>query len=181
MNIVGVQWQLLFIFIVNTILKWYKNDEKVYSSILPCWKPKRACCIGLEMKKEGPYACISYFLYFFACMLSFLWCSTGYCPKLMSLVKKATVHCCCEDFNTARHLRHMKAVGNMSCTCICTALLSWIIPAHLVPLSITKHIPVHFILNPGQAEYELGVLMVWKFSWPSGLRTHDLLLVNQEH
>ena len=35
------------------------------------------------------------------------------------------------------------------CTCICTALLSWITLAHLVPLSVTKRCPVHFILNPG--------------------------------
>ena len=32
--------------------------------------------------------------------------------------------------------------------------------ANLVPLSVTKRHPVHFILNPGQVEYELGVLMV---------------------
>ena len=41
-----------------------------------------------------------------------------------------------------------------------TALLSWITYAHLVPLSVTKRHPVHFILNPGHVEYELGVLMV---------------------
>ena len=32
-------------------------------------------------------------------------------------------------------------------TCICTALLSWITHAHLVPLSVTKRRPVHFRLN----------------------------------
>ena len=52
------------------------------------------------------------------------------------------------------------------CTCICTALLSWITHAHLVPLSVTKRRPVHFILNPGNVEYELGVLMIWKLSRP---------------
>ena len=40
--------------------------------------------------------------------------------------------------------------------CICTALLSWITSAHLVPLSVTKHRTVHFILNLGHVEYEPG-------------------------
>ena len=47
-------------------------------------------------------------------------------------------------FNATRHPRHKEAA-----TCICTALLSWITLAHLVPLSVTKRRPVHFILNPG--------------------------------
>ena len=42
----------------------------------------------------------------------------------------------------------------------CTALLSWITHAHLVPLCVTKRHPVQFILNLGHIEYELGVLMV---------------------
>ena len=69
-------------------------------------------------------------------------------------------------FNATRHLRHIEAVPQrrLLCTCICTALISWIIHAHLVPLSVTKRCPVHFILNPGHVEYELGVLMVWKLS-----------------
>ena len=50
--------------------------------------------------------------------------------------------------------------------CICTVLLSWITHANLVPLSVTKRRRVHFILNPGHVEYELGVLMVWKLSRP---------------
>ena len=36
----------------------------------------------------------------------------------------------------------------------------------MVPLSVIKRHPVHFILNPGHAEYELGILMVWKLSRP---------------
>ena len=63
-------------------------------------------------------------------------------------------------FNATRHPRHMEAAAIDMCTCICTALLSWITHAHLVPLSVTKRHPVHFILNPGHVEYELGVLMV---------------------
>ena len=63
-------------------------------------------------------------------------------------------------FNATRHPRHMEAAAIVMCTCICTALLSWITHAHLVPLSVTKRHPVHFILNPGYVEYELGVLMV---------------------
>ena len=47
-----------------------------------------------------------------------------------------------------------------TCICIRTASLSWITHAHLVPLSVTKRRPVHFILNPGYDEYELGVPMV---------------------
>ena len=35
-----------------------------------------------------------------------------------------------------------------------------------MPLSVTKHHPVHFILNPGHVQYELDVLMVWKLSRP---------------
>ena len=48
--------------------------------------------------------------------------------------------------------------------------------AHL-ELSVIKRRPVHFILNPGHVEYELGVLLVWKLSQrlnPSGIRTHDI-------
>ena len=39
------------------------------------------------------------------------------------------------------------------CTCICTALLSWITHAHLVLLSVTKRRPIYFILNPGHVEW----------------------------
>ena len=55
------------------------------------------------------------------------------------------------------------------CICICTALLSCMAHAHLVPLSVTKRRPFHFLLNPGHVEYELGVLMVWKLSRPKRL------------
>ena len=33
-------------------------------------------------------------------------------------------------------------------------------PCMLFLLSMTKHFPVQFILNPGHIEYELGVLMM---------------------
>ena len=50
--------------------------------------------------------------------------------------------------------------------CICAALLSWISHAHLVPLSVTKHLPLHFIQNPEHIKYELEVLTVWNFCQP---------------
>ena len=59
---------------------------------------------------------------------------------------------------------HMEAAAIMLGICICTALLSWITHAHLVPLSVTKHYPVHFLLNQGLVEYKLDGLMVGKFS-----------------
>ena len=62
-------------------------------------------------------------------------------------------------FNATRH-RGTYRQRRLLCTCICTALLSWITHAHLVPLSVTKRRPVHFILNQGHVEYELGVLMI---------------------
>ena len=56
--------------------------------------------------------------------------------------------------------RHEEAVTNVLWACVCTALLSCVTHARLVSLSITKRLPVPFIHNPGQVEYELGVLMV---------------------
>ena len=52
------------------------------------------------------------------------------------------------------------------CSCICTTLLSRIIHAHLVLLSVTKRHCVHFMLNPLEIDYEIDVLIVWKFSQP---------------
>ena len=69
-------------------------------------------------------------------------------------------------FLTLPGTRGTQRQRRLLCTCICTALLSWIAHTHLVPLSVTKRLPVHFILNPGHVEYELGVLMVWKLSRP---------------
>ena len=74
--------------------------------------------------------------------------------------------CCCADCNRTRHLRHVEAATNVLSTCVCTALLSWITHEHLVPLSVTKRHTVHFILKPGHVEYKLGILIVWKISWP---------------
>ena len=65
-------------------------------------------------------------------------------------------------------------------TCVYAALLSWIILALLAPLSVTKHLPFHFILNPGHVEYEL-VLMVWKFSQPKGDLNPHFSLTSWEH
>ena len=64
----------------------------------------------------------------------------------------------------------------MCYACVCTALRSWITHAHLVPLSVTKCLPVHFKLNPGyvgQARCTNGLNIV---STPSGIRTNDGLL-----
>ena len=62
------------------------------------------------------------------------------------------------------------------CTCVCTASLSLITHVHSVLLTVTKCIPIHFVLNPGHAKHELGIQMVWKFS-----QTPNLLLASQEH
>ena len=63
--------------------------------------------------------------------------------------------CCCVDFFKAtRHPRHIEAAA------IAMMYMYLYSLAHLVPLSVTKCHPVHFILNPGHVEYELGVLMV---------------------
>ena len=65
-------------------------------------------------------------------------------------------------FNATRHLRHIQR--QLLCTCICTSLFSWITYVHLVPLSVTVYRPVHFLLNTGHVEYQIGVLTVWKLS-----------------
>ena len=62
------------------------------------------------------------------------------------------VYCC------KLHPRHMEASTNVF---VC-ALLSWIIHAHLVSLSVVKRLSFHFILNQGYIEYELD----WKFYRP---------------
>ena len=51
--------------------------------------------------------------------------------------------------NATRHPLHIEAAAIVTyvCTCICTALLSWVTLAHLVPLSVIKRRPVHFILK----------------------------------
>ena len=64
-------------------------------------------------------------------------------------------------FFTLPGTRGTRRQRRLLCTCICTALLSWISRVHLVPLSVTKRRPVHIILNPGHVEYELGVLTVF--------------------
>ena len=61
-------------------------------------------------------------------------------------------------FNATRHPRHIEAaaiVMYMHLHIWCRYSF-----AHLVPLSATKRRPVHFILNPGHVEYELGILIV---------------------
>ena len=52
-------------------------------------------------------------------------------------------------FNATRHLRHIEAAVIVMHLHFVQPLLSWITHAHLVPLSVTKRRPVHFILNPG--------------------------------
>ena len=43
-------------------------------------------------------------------------------------------------------------------------------------LSMTKHFPVQFVLNPGHIEYELGVLMTGNISNPNKVQTYDTCL-----
>ena len=62
-------------------------------------------------------------------------------------------------FNATRHQRHIEAAAIVVYMYL-YILVSWITHAHLVPLSVTKCRPVHFILNPGHVEYELDVLVV---------------------
>ena len=45
-------------------------------------------------------------------------------------------------------------------------LYSFAFMDHPCTLGAAVYHPVHFILNPGHVEYELGVLMVWKLSRP---------------
>ena len=60
--------------------------------------------------------------------------------------------CCCADF---QRYQAPEAHGG-----ICTALLSWITHVHLVPLSVTKRSPVHFILNRVWARHINGLKIV---------------------
>ena len=46
----------------------------------------------------------------------------------------------------------------------------------LFPLSVMKHFPVQFILNPGHVEYELGVLMMGNIPNPNEVQTTDTCL-----
>ena len=50
--------------------------------------------------------------------------------------------------------------------CICT-----VSSMHTFLLSMTKHFPVQFILNPGHTEYELGVLMMGNTPNPNAVQT----------
>ena len=51
-------------------------------------------------------------------------------------------------------------------------------PWMLFLLSMTKHFPVQFILNPGHTEYELGVLMMGNIPNPNQAQTHDTCLTS---
>ena len=51
-------------------------------------------------------------------------------------------------------------------------------PCMLFLLSMTKHFPVQFILNPGHVEYELGVLMMGNFPNTNEVQTHDNRLID---
>ena len=66
--------------------------------------------------------------------------------------------------NATSHPRHMEAAVNMLCTRVCTALLSWITPAHLVPLYVTNRLSVHVIINLGHLVYKPGVQLLKMFS-----------------
>ena len=49
-------------------------------------------------------------------------------------------------------------------------------PCMLFLLSMIKHFPVQFILNPGHTESELGVLMMGNIPNPNKVQTHDTCL-----
>ena len=49
-------------------------------------------------------------------------------------------------------------------------------PCMLFLLSMTKQLPVKFILNPGRVEYELGVLMMGNIPNPNEVQTNDTCL-----
>ena len=83
-----------------------------------------------------------------------------YLKKWVSIYRNGCVYLfVMQSFNATRHLRHTEAVAIVMYMYLYTSL-SWINHALLVPLSVTKHRPVHFILNQGHVEYELGILMV---------------------
>ena len=54
-------------------------------------------------------------------------------------------------------------------------------PCMLFLLSMTKHFPVQFILNPGHIEYELGVLMMGNMPKPNDVQTYDTFLTGWDH
>ena len=51
-------------------------------------------------------------------------------------------------------IKHMDAAENVLCSYVCIALFSCITYAYFVTLSVTKRLPVHFIIT-GHLEYEL--------------------------
>ena len=59
-------------------------------------------------------------------------------------------------FNATRHPRHIEAAAII----MYLYLYSLAFMDHPCTLGVTKRRPVHFILNPGHVEYELGVQMV---------------------
>ena len=57
-------------------------------------------------------------------------------------------------FNATRNPWHIEAAAIVMYMHLYN--LAWITHALFVSLSVTKRRPVHFILNPGHVEYELG-------------------------
>ena len=94
----------------------------------------------------------------------------GWLPDLVMCFGKATIQLkilIVQIFNATRHPRHIEAaaivmymylysLAFMDHPCTLGATV-----CHQVPPS-----PLYTQLNPGHVEYELGVLMIWKLSWP---------------
>ena len=125
---------------------WFRGKKKNRFSR---WWPKRPASIfnGNNFSFLFIYLFIYYYYYYFICCFLLSFESNGQGVVVVVRI-----------FNATRHPRHIEAAAIVTCM-YCTALLSWLTHAHLVPLSVTKRRPVHFILNPGYVEYELGVLM----------------------
>ena len=61
-------------------------------------------------------------------------------------------------FNATRHPRHIEAAAIVMYMYLYS--LAFMDDPCTLGAAVTKRRPVHFILNPGHVEYELGVLMV---------------------
>ena len=72
---------------------------------------------------------------------------------------------CCAILNATRHME-VAAIVMYMYLCSLAFMIFHGLPMHTWCRCVTKRRPVHFILNPGHVEYELGVLMVWKLSRP---------------
>ena len=78
--------------------------------------------------------------------------------------KMAGVVVVVQIFNATRHPRHVEVAAIVMYMYLYS--ITFMDPPCTVCAAVTKRRPVPFIPNLGHLEYELGVLMVWKFSRP---------------